>query len=344
MELTIITLLVVLILLLLIYFIVKKGSENTRTLELIVKNHLEGFRHEIEESILSSKKEMTDARADLNRQAADTLKFLVQMQSTMERVISQQEEANRLGQSLKDVLTMPKLRGNYGEVILEDLLEKMLPLGMWQRQYTISPGCVVDAMVKYKDMLVPIDAKFPRDNYLKYLESEAKQDKEYYWKLFERDLLNQIKETAKYIQTDHGTGDFALMFIPSEAIYYETIADKNFYGQPSRISEALEKHKVIAVSPRNFYAFLQIVLTSMRNLEVLNHAREVQNKLARLQKKYAHFYNNYEKIGHELNKAFEAYKTGDRHISIYKRELDDIISIGHMENESKNNVIEGEKI
>ena len=338
MELMIIALLVILVLLL-VYFIVKKGNENTRNLDLIVKNHLEGFRSEIEESMISSKKEMTDARADLNRQATDTLKFLVQMQSTMERVISQQEEANRLGQSLKDVLTMPKLRGNYSEIILEDLLEKMLPTGMWQRQYIISPGYMVDAMVKYKDMVVPIDAKFPRDNYLKYLESEQKQEKEHYWKLFERDLLNQIKETAKYIQVEHGTSDFALMFVPSEAIYYETIADKNFYGQPSKISEALEKHKVIAVSPRNFYAFLQVVLTSMRNLEVLNHAREVQNKLTKLQKKYTNFYSNYEKIGYELNKAFEAYKVGDKHISAYKKEVDDIVSMEHIE-ESKDSLKE----
>jgi len=339
MELIIIAVLVVLVLLL-VYFIVKKGNEDTRALDLIVKNHLEGFRNEINESMLSSKKEMTDARSDLNRQATDTLKFLVQMQSTMERVIYQQEEANRLGQSLKDVLTMPKLRGNYGEIVLEDLLEKMLPLGMWQRQYTISTGYVVDAIIKYKDMLVPIDAKFPRDNYLKYLESEQKQDKEHYWKLFERDLINQIKETARYVQVEHGTGDFALMFIPSEAIYYETIADKNFYGQPSKISETLERHKVIAVSPRSFYAFLQVVLTGMRNLEVLNHAREVQSKLAKLEKKYAHFYSNYEKIGQELNKAVEAYKVGDKHISVYKKELDDVISIKHMEKEPTENEIE----
>lgn len=329
-ELIIISLLVMIIILVL-YFIFKKGNENTKILDLVVKNHLEGFRREIEGSMQSSKNEMTNARVDLNRQATDTLKFLVEMQSTMEKVISQQEEANKLGQSLKDVLAMPKLRGNYGEIILEDLLEKILPIGMWERQYKISNGCVVDAVVKYKDLIVPIDAKFPRDNYLNYLESEQKQDKDHYWRLFERDLLNQIKETAKYVQPEHGTADFALMFIPSEAVYYETLADKNFYGQTSKIAEALEKQKVIAVSPRNFYAFLQIVLTSMRNLEVLNHAREVQNKLVKLQKKYGHFYFNYEKIGLELNKAYEAYKIGDKHIGLYKKELDEILDIEEVE-------------
>ncbi|KUO50114.1 MAG: hypothetical protein APF76_06510 [Desulfitibacter sp. BRH_c19] len=333
MELIIIVMLMVLILIAL-YFVFKKGNENAKVLDLVVKNHLEGFRREIEGSIQASKNEMTDARVDLNRQATDTLKFLVEMQSTIEKVISQQEEANKLGQSLKDVLAMPKLRGNYGEIILEDLLEKILPCGMWERQYKISDGCVVDVVVKYKDLLVPIDAKFPRDNYLKYLECDQKQDKDQYWKLFERDLLNQIKETAKYVQPEHGTADFALMFIPSEAVYYETIADKNFYGQTSRIAEALEKQKVIAVSPKNFYAFLQIVLTSMRNLEVLNHAREVQKKLAKLQKKYGHFYSNYEKIGLELSKAFEAYKIGDRHIGLYKKELDEILEIEEVENEN----------
>lgn len=305
----------------LLFYIMQKNNQ------VIMKKNLEEFRDVITLAVEKSKEEIQTARENINEQTVNTFKYLVDMQGTIEKIIAQQEQTAKLGQSLKDILTMPKLRGNYGEVILEEMLERILPEGLWEKQYKICDGCVVDAVIFYKDLYVPIDAKFPRENYIKYLESKNDEEKAHYWKVFERDFINKIKETSKYIKPEYKTADFALMFIPSEAIYYEAIADKNHLGQHSKIPDMLEQYKIIAVSPRNFYAFLQVVLTSMKNLEVLNNAREVQLKLVKLQKTFELFYKNYETIGKELEKASDAYEKGDKRIKSYKKELDEILEI-----------------
>ncbi|MFZ5646516.1 MAG: DNA recombination protein RmuC [Bacillota bacterium] len=327
MELLLVALLAVVIILLAVMLVRQGGAGNNSRVELTVMNHLNQFRKEIQDSVNVSRKEMTDTREDMNRRVNETLGLMAEMRSTVEKIISRQEEANRLGQSLKDILSTPKLRGNYGEAVLEELLDRVLPRGMWERQFRIKDGCVVDIVVRYRDMCVPVDSKFPRDNYIRYIECADAREKDLYWKAYEKDVLARIKEISKYIAPECGTSDFALMFVPSEAIYYETIAEKNHLGQKSKIYEEAERNRVIPVSPNTLYAFLQVVITAMRNMEVLNQAREIQSRLSKMQNKFEHFYKQYEVMGKELEKAAEAYRKGDRHIALYKRELDETLRI-----------------
>ncbi len=292
---------------------------------------LDGFRKEIQESVVESRKEMSDAREDINKQAGNTLKLLIGMQSTVERIISQQEQANKLGESLKDIFATPKLRGNFGEAVLEELLEQVLPKGLWLRQFKISDGCIADVVIKYKELYVPVDSKFPRDNYLRYLNCEAKEEKESFWRAFERDVVSKIREITKYIQPGAGTTDFALMFIPSERIYSEVVSDKNYAGYGSRILDEAEKYKVVLVSPNNFYAFLKVLLTAMQHLDVLSNAREIHKNLQRLNRNFELFYKQYETVGRELDKAAEAHRKGDKHINLYKKELEAIVRIDELD-------------
>ncbi|MFZ5643322.1 MAG: DNA recombination protein RmuC [Bacillota bacterium] len=327
MEMVLAALLVVVIILL-VFLLVRQGSvSGSREADLTFLNNLNELRKEIQGSVNSSRKEITDTREDMNNRVTDNLKLMADMQATVEKIIARQEEANRLGQSLKDILSTPKLRGNYGEIVLEEMLERVLPKGMWERQYRIKEGCVVDVVIRYRDMCVPVDSKFPRDNYLRYLECTDPRDREMYWKAHEKDVLAKIKEISRYIATDRGTSDFALMFVPSEAIYYETIAEKNYLGQHSKIYDEAEKNRIIPVSPNTFYAFLQVVLTAMRNMEVLSQAREIQSKLIKMQNKFDLFYKQYEAMGKEIEKAADAFRKGDKHIALYKRELEETLMI-----------------
>ncbi len=327
MELMIIILLTILIILVFILLYKQFFGKRNFDPELLVKNTLLDFRSQIQESVNSTRKEMSDAREDINRRTRETLTLMTDMRATVEKIISQQEESARLGRSLKDILQAPKIRGNYGEAILEEMLDKVLPRGMWTRQYRLGDGAVVDIVVNYRDMVIPIDSKFPRDNYVRHLNSEDPREKEILWKQFEKDVILRIREIGRYVAPDRGTSDFALMFIPSEAVYYETIAEKNYLGHPSRIIEEAEKNKVMPVSPNTFYAFLQIIMSGIRNLEVLGQARNIQEKLVKLETKFDHFYKQYEIIGRELEKASEAYRKGDRHIELFKRALDKTIRI-----------------
>lgn len=217
--------------------IIIRSRPGQKEVDLLIKNSLFEFQSKIQDSVNDTRKEMTDAREDINQRTRETLRLMSEMRSTVEKVITQQEEAARLGRSLKDILQAPKIRGNYGEVILEEMLEKVLPKGMWTRQHKLGEGSIVDVAVHYRDIIIPIDAKFPRDNYLKYLNCEDERDRELYWKQFERDVILKIREIAKYVAPDCGTADFALMFIPSESVYYETVSDKNYLGHVSRIIE-----------------------------------------------------------------------------------------------------------
>jgi len=247
---------------------------------------------------------------------------------SIQKLTQQQEEAQALGRSLKDLLQTPKLRGTYGEVILEEMLDKVLPKGIWESQFPISGTEKVDCVVKYRDVVVPIDAKFPRDDYLRYLDSESDERRSLYWKAFEDAVRKQILSIeSKYIKPETGTAEFALMFIPSEAIYYETIAETNHMGQPSKLLEYAQEHHVIPVSPNTFYAFLQVVILSIRNVQIYSNVKKIQESLVDLQRSFERFYNKYDEMGKRLNQAAEAYRVGNDHVERYRRRLDSTLGV-----------------
>ena len=205
----------------------------------------------------------------------------------------------------------------------EEMLEKILPKGIWQRQYTIDGQEKVDAVVKYKDVVVPIDSKFPRDDYQKYLSENDPAQRQKRWSEYEKALkvqINSIKD--KYIKPEKGTTEFALMFIPSEAIYYETIAEKNHIGEPCQIYEYATERKVIPVSPNTFYAFLHVIILGVRNVEIAKEARKLQETLSKVEKDFSFFYNNFEDIGKSLDKAAKSYNTGRGQVQRFKKNLD----------------------
>ncbi|MHB8919115.1 MAG: DNA recombination protein RmuC, partial [Desulfocucumaceae bacterium] len=137
MDVLVAVLLVAVVVLVALVLIRQRGMVNQGQLDLAIINNLNQFRREIQESVETSRREMSDARVDLSKRAGETLKLMADMHATVEKIISRQEEANKLGQSLKDILSTPKLRGNYGEIVLEEMLERILPRGMWERQYRV---------------------------------------------------------------------------------------------------------------------------------------------------------------------------------------------------------------
>ena len=281
------------------------------------------FQTNIHEALNTATRGIEGAKDTLADRAIQSSNQIKDMEKTIQSLIQQQQEAQTLGQSLKDLLQAPKLRGNYGEAILEELLERVLPKGIWERQYSIDSGVQVDCVVRFKDVVIPIDAKFPRDDYMRYLEAESPNDKATRWKEFENAVRVQIASIqTKYVKPERGTSEFALMFIPSEAIYYETIAENNHLGQPSTIQDYAQDHNVLPVSPNTFYAFLQMVVLGVRNAEVIKSAKKLQEGLTNLQKSFGYFYKKYEDIGKGIERASDAYRVGEGHIDRYKTRLD----------------------
>ncbi|MBN1353925.1 MAG: DNA recombination protein RmuC [Candidatus Omnitrophica bacterium] len=323
METLIVALLLALIgLVVFMLFKTEKSRNLDDKLQGVITEKLAGFQNNIQKTMDNARDAVERSKDVISGHAVETLKTIKDMGRTVEKIVEQHREAQELGNSLKYLLQTPKLRGNYGEEILEEMLERVTPT-MWERQYNLGEGERVDAVVKYKNIIIPIDAKFPRETYEKYLNSESGEDKKRNWKLYEdviKGQMNSIK--GKYIKPDAGTSDFALMFIPSESIYYETMAEKNYAGEPCLIYEYARKSKVIPVSPNTFYIFLQIILLGVRNIDIMKNAKKLAEALEKIDKNFKQFYARYEEIGSSIEKAKKAFEISDGHIKRFKSNIE----------------------
>ncbi|MDP8298675.1 MAG: DNA recombination protein RmuC [Candidatus Tantalella remota] len=312
-------------------------DDGKERIESVLNEKFISFSKDIRETMDNARKEVAGSKDLLASNAQKTLEHISSMNKTVTNLVAQQEKAEKLGQSLEYLLQAPKLRGDYGETILEEMLDRVLPnKAMWERQYTIDGVEKVDAVVKYRNVVVPIDSKFPKDDYQKYIAASDTAEKKIHWSNYEKALkiqINSIKE--KYVKPEKGTTEFALLFIPSESIYYETIAEKNYLGDPCKIYEYATDRKVIPVSPNTFYAFLQVVMLGIRNIEIVKDAKKLQESLSKVEKDFGLFYKKFETIGKSLDNATKAYEVGEGHAKRFKKGLDSTLKL---DNEFQNEV------
>ncbi len=163
------------VLIILVIALLLKGNRGdvSARLDASLREQFLAFQSGIHKDLSMTRDEVLRSKDLISEHTIKTIDTIKDMGETIHRIIRQQEDAQKLGQSLKDILQAPKLRGNYGEAILEEMLEKVLPRGIWERQYLIDGREQVDAVVKMKDVIIPIDAKFPRDDYRRYLEASS---------------------------------------------------------------------------------------------------------------------------------------------------------------------------
>ena len=321
----------IVILIILVIILLLKKSFNKDAINSFLKDQFITFQSQINKELNSTRSEINDSKDKMSDHTIKTIETITEMNKTMQKIIQQQEETSKLGHSLKDLLQLPKLRGSYGEEVLEEMLERVLPKGVWERQYVIDGREKVDVAIKYRDVVVPIDSKFPRVDYQRYLNSTTDEEKTQNWRSYENSVKMQIRSiNSKYVKPEKGTSDFALMFIPSEGVYYETIAEKNHLGDPSKIYEFAQENKVIPVSPNTFYAFLQIIIQGIRNIELIKNTQKLQVKLTEIQKSFEQFYKKHEDIGKNLEKASESYRVGNDHVERFKNRLDDTLRLEGM--------------
>jgi DNA recombination protein RmuC len=206
--------------------------------------------------------------------------------------------------SLQDILQAPKLRGNLGEYLLEDLLRQIFPANNFEIKYTFGNGTQVDAIIKIGSHIVPIDAKFPLESFQRFVNSGNDEDKKRAKKEFITSVKKRIDEIAdKYINPAEGTYDFAMMYVPAENIYYETIINDSITGKEYEIfNYAISRH-VISVSPNSFYAYLMAVVYGLKGFKIEQQARQIVNQLTSLQNNFADFYKEFAIIGRHLDNA-----------------------------------------
>ncbi|HYC83432.1 MAG TPA: DNA recombination protein RmuC [Candidatus Paceibacterota bacterium] len=230
-------------------------------------------------------------------------------------------------QSLQEMLKNPKQRGVLGEYYLETLLKNVLPPGSFQMQYPFPDGTIVDAAVFVQDKIIPIDSKFSLENYNRLTEAATPSERERLEKVFVNDLKARISETSKYIQPHQGTVEFAFMFIPHEAIYYDLLINKVGSLQEDAenlIQRAAGKHKVIIVSPTSFLAYLQTVLQGLKALQIEQTAKDIIKRIEELGTHLKTYEQAHVKMGNALATTVNHYNSSQKE---FKKIDKDIVRI-----------------
>lgn len=257
----------------------------------------------------------------------DVTQGLTKLDETNKQVISFADQL----QSLQDVLKNPKQRGILGEYYLETLLKNVLPTGSYQMQYPFNDGTIVDAVVFVKDKVIPIDSKFSLENYNRLVEEKDPLEKERLEKLFKSDLKNRIDETSKYVKPSENTMDFAFMFIPHEAIYYDLLVSQVGgvkVNTRDLIEYAFKDKHVIIVSPTSFLAYLQTVLQGLKALQIEESAKEIRKRVEDLGRHLGAYEQFMASLGSSLGTTVNHYNKAYKELQKIDKDVIKIAGVG----------------
>lgn len=279
---------------------------------IMLQNQLNHISQVLDSKLSESNK---NAQFQFNQSAkiiGDIRERLTKLDETNKQVVSFADQL----QNLQDILKNPKQRGVLGEYMLETVLKNVLPPGSYQIQYQFNNGEKVDAVVFFDKKVIPIDAKFSLENYNRLSESREPLEKKRYEMLFTNDLKNRIEETAKYVRPEEKTMEFAFMFIPHEAVYYDLLVNKvgAAAGENDNLISYAYKKKVIIVSPTSFVAYLQTVIQGLKNQKLSEEAHLIRDRVEKLGK-HLFIYSEYmNKMGQHLGTTVSSYNKAGREL------------------------------
>jgi len=313
-------------------------SDNLNNVAKIILQQLNAVNTRVDDRL----KENNAVLERQHRSVGERLDNAAKIVNTVNTRLAKIEESNKkiydVGKdisSLQELLKAPKLRGALGELFLDDLLTQILPKNNFALQYMFKSGEKVDAVVFLRDSLViPVDAKFPLENFKKMLEENDETKTAQLRKMFVNDVKKRIDEiSSKYILPDEGTLDFALMYVPAENIYYEIIV-KDSKNDFNLSSYAFSK-KVIPVSPNTFYIYLHTILLGLKGFQVEKKAGEILASLSRLRTDFEKFGEEYELVGKHLGHARNSYETSEKKLDRFTDKLSHVEALSSSDEEVK---------
>lgn len=280
-------------------------SRNITQLQQVMGDKLERNNLSVQKSV---ERQLTESA----KLVADVSQRLTKLDETNRRVVDVADELK----TLQNVLQNPKQRGGLGEYYLETVLSNVLPPHVYETQYKFQDGEIVDAVIHVdKKRLIPIDSKFSLENYNRLIEEKDRGAREALTKVFKADVKKRIDETSKYIRSSENTLDYAFMFIPSEAIYYDLLVNNvGATGTNSRdlIEYAFVDKKVIIVSPTTLLAYLQTVMQGLKSLQIEDQAKEIMERVAKLGKDISAHEAYMQKLGTTLSTTVGHYNNAHK--------------------------------
>ncbi len=289
----------------------KELRDNSLQTRQEVNNQLEKVNDQLSKGMLESNKSLQNQFKQTNDITKEIYTQLTKIDSTNKQVVNFAEQMK----SLENILKNPKQRGILGEYFLETLLGNILPPNAYQMQYPMKNSeIIVDAVIFFKDLIIPIDSKFSLEKYNRIMEENDTVQREKLEKEFKNDVKKRIDETSKYIRPNDGTTNFAFMFIPAEGIYYNLLIYKQGsieVNSQNLIEYAFDKH-VIIVSPTSFYAYLQTVMQGLKSVELEKNVVEVVKKVGELSRHLNAYQTYMQKLGNNLGTTVNMYNTASK--------------------------------
>ncbi len=309
-----------------IFMVIKKQNvkpqEGEQNLFLMLQNQIQDLNRLVEQKINDTHKVMAETQTNLNKTIQSQFGQSMKVITDVTEQLTKLDETNRQVinftdqlQSLQDILKNPKQRGILGEYYLETLLKNVMAPSQYQMQYAFKNGEIVDAVVFVKDKIIPVDSKFSLENYNRMVETNDPTEKSRLEKLFVGDLKLRITETAKYIRPEEGTMEFAFMFIPHEAIYYDLLINKIgaiTEDTENLIQRAAGKYKVIIVSPTSFLAYLQTVIQGLKAMQIEENTKEIQKNVSNLMNHLKSYEEYHSKLGASLGTTVNHFNNGSK--------------------------------
>jgi DNA recombination protein RmuC len=286
---------------------------------------IEGFQRGFQERLGENTQMMQRTHGVIGERLGDAAQLVGEVRQQLGSMIEQQKRIYEVGKdisSLQEILQAPKLRGGFGEFLLGDLLGQVLPREHFEMPYSFRSGEKVDAVVRLKEGIVPIDSKFPLENFRRILEASTEEEKKRLRKELGQDLKIHVDVIAKkYIAPDEGTLPFALMYIPVEGVYYETVIREEIsYGEKSFARYAREKN-IFLVSPQSLYLYLSTVAMGLKGLKIEKRTEEILRHLDRLQSEIGRFGEEFRKLGAHLQNARSSYDKAEKQLNRFHERL-----------------------
>ncbi|MHC4293018.1 MAG: DNA recombination protein RmuC [Planctomycetota bacterium] len=324
--LVILCVLVLMALILLIWLISGRAGQSASI--NLLQQQLEALKTAQDKTSDNLQKSLQTGQTSLNQNLLSSQKVLSQLGTQIGGLQKSSEHMLKLGDDvrrLQDILQHPKMRGQIGEWSLENLLSQVLPQESFNLQYTFKDGKIVDALVKLDEFNVPLDSKFPLPAFEAMVKAESDDEKTKLRKQFQKDVTTHVDKIASsYIRPAEGTLDFAIMYIPAENVYYETIV--NYKSDTKNILQYALDKKVIPVSPNLLYAYLMTVVMGLHGLQIEKQAAEIRQNLNRLNSSFAEFVSNWDVLGKHLKNAYGQYDEGQKKLDRFGMNLNQIQS------------------
>lgn len=280
---------------------------------------VEQFNQQFQILTTQVNQQLKNMSMDLNSQLHRTNQAVTNVHERLGKLSEATKHIFELGKdisSLQEILRAPKFRGGLGEFLLENLLSQILPPKFYELQYPFKNGERVDAIIHLGEGKVPVDSKFPLESFKRVISCDTEEARKKARREFIRDVKKHIDNIAsKYIREEEGTYNFALMYIPAENVYYETILKDDSLGENgSLFSYALEK-KVIPVSPNSFYAYLQAIALGLKGLSIEEKASEILSQLSQMETDFYKFKTDFETLGSHLENARKKFEQADKKLT-----------------------------